>query len=192
MTHDILVELDKLAKACRNTRDVTGDTLDIYLEDLADLPPELVVQAIRECRRAETFFPAVAEIRKRVIAIAAGPVLVDPEAAWGEVMREAQRVGFSRLPVWHNGQSHPAPGPEFSSPLIAEAVEAIGWRDICMTDIDQLGTLRAQFRDALRAIQNRKIDRVVSGRAAVDAALAAGTADPMAVFSLPEKNGRSQ
>lgn len=176
MNRDILIELDKLAKASRNAGDVTGDTLDIYAEDLEDLPVDQVVQAIRECRRTGTFFPSIGEIRNRVIAIVGGAMLVDPEAAWGEVRREARRVGFNRPPVFANGELQPAPGPQFSSPMIARAVEAIGWRDICLTDDDDVATLRAQFRDALRAIQRREVDRLVSGRQPAGPALDAGTA----------------
>jgi hypothetical protein len=49
--------------------------------------------------------------------------------------------------------------------LIERAVDAIGWDAFCNVDEDDMGTLRAQFRDALRVIQNREVDRVVSGRA---------------------------
>lgn len=143
---------------------VTEDAVIAYCDYLNDLPEDVVIRAIEECAKTGTFFPALAEIRNRVIAIIGESVIVDPEAAWGAVRREARRVGFNRPPIWHNGTMHDAPTPEFGSPMVAQAVEAIGWRDICLVDDDDVPTIRAQFRDALRAIQRREVDRIVSGR----------------------------
>lgn len=154
------------------------DLLDIYPKDhrdeescaaytkrLSDLPERLVIQAIDECANTGTFFPALSEIRNRVTQIAGESILVDPESAWGEVLREVKRVGADgRLTAWRDGKSVVIAEREFSSPLIERAAEAVGWKDICLTDTGDLPTLRAQFRDALRAIQRREVDRVVSGR----------------------------
>ena len=164
--NQIGIELDKLQRVCRNAKDITGDTLDLYAEELADLPPDQVVQAIRELRKSATFFPSLADIRNRVVSIVGEAVLVDAEAAWGEVMREVRRVGIEgKRTSFMGGRSVVIAERTFSSPMIERAVDAIGWRDICMTELDDMGTIRAQFRDALRAVQRREVDRIVSGRA---------------------------
>lgn len=184
MNPAIFRELDKLKKVSRNARDIDGETLDLYAEELADLPTDQVIQAIREIRKSSTFFPALSEIRNRVVAIVGESILVDPEAAFGEVMREVQRVGANPLPVFRAGVMYPPPEPQFSSPMIARAVDAIGWKAICGTELEDMGTLRAQFRDALRAIQRREVDRVVSGRATEHLdALNGGT---VRIVELPE------
>jgi hypothetical protein len=153
MNTQLFSELDKLKTVCRNAKDITPGTLDLYAEELADLPPEQVVAAIGELRKSQTFFPSLAEIRQRTVAIIAGPVLVDPEAAFGEVMRQIKLVGSYGT-------------PQFSSPLVAKAVESLGgWKVVCLMDLDDLSSYRAQFRKALAAIQHREVDRIVSGRA---------------------------
>lgn len=161
----VVEALDRASKMYPNAK-ITGEMLDIYAEELADMPEHMVVQAIQECTRTQTFYPALAEIRNRVITIAGEGVLVAPETAWGEVMREVRRIGYQRHA---NGEEL-----RFSSPMIAKAVESIGWRDICMCEINNLNTLRAQFRNALTAIQHREVDRVVSGRNPSVAAIGEG------------------
>ena len=107
----------------------------------------------------------MAEIRKRVIAIVGEAILVDPEAAWGEVLREIRRVGTAGRRTFFAGGEQHVIERQFSSPFIAQAADAIGWADICQTETDDLSTVRAQFRQALKAIQEREVDRIVSGRA---------------------------
>jgi hypothetical protein len=176
-------ELNRLLKVAKNAKDIDEETLDIYLEDLADLPEHLVIQALGELRKSITFFPSIGEIRDRVVSIVGESILVDPESAFGEVMREVKRVGAKPMPVFQDGVMYPAPSPRFSSPMIAKAVEAIGWTDFCLVEIENMGTLRAQFRDALRAIQRREVDRIVSGRAIGNGLDALS---PITIVQLPE------
>lgn len=163
--------LDRTRRAYPHSR-VTDDQLNEYVDDLDDLPAEAVVQAITECRRTGEFFPTLAAIRTRAVEVVGGEFFVDPEVAWGEVRRNAERFGVSGTRVtWAPDGEHAVEvRMEWSSPLIAEAVESIGWRDICLVDDKQLNTIRAQFRDSLSAIQRRKKDAVVSGRTGLDTA----------------------
>ena len=169
--------LDRTRRAYPHST-VTDEQLDEYMDDLTDLPAEAVIQSLTECRRTGEFFPSLAAIRTRAVELLGGELFVDPEVAWGEVRRNAERFGISGTRVtWAvDGERAVEVRMEWSSPLIAEAVESIGWRDICLTDDKQLGTIRAQFRDALSAIQRRKKDAVVSGRAGLGGpALPAGS-----------------
>lgn len=168
MSNRIVTELAELMDLYPGKRSegITEETVTGYAKRLDDLPEHLVIQAITECANTLTFFPALAEIRSRVTRIAGESVLVDAESAWGEVQREIKRVGAEgRRTYFHAGEQHVIER-QFSSPMIERAVDAVGWKDICLTDISDLPTLRAQFRDALRAIQHREVDRVVSGRQA--------------------------
>ena len=45
----------------------------------------------------------------------------DPMEAWGEVIQAIQRFGFYRSPV-------------FDDPLIARAVDALGWKYLCSSE----------------------------------------------------------
>lgn len=146
---------------------ITPETVDIYAEELVDLPAEVVVQAVREtCRVEEQYFPTLGKIRNRAVAILGAGVLVDPESAWGEVMREVRRVGTRPLPVYVGGEIAEMPSRTFSSPFIAQAVDAIGWEELCQTQTEDMPTVRSQFRKALQAIQDRARDTVQSGRMA--------------------------
>jgi len=169
--------LDRTRRAYPHST-VTDGQLDEYMDDLADLPTEAVLQALTECRRTGEFFPTLFAIRTRAVELMGGELFVDPEVAWGEVRRNAQRFGIAGTRVtWApDGERAVEVRMEWSSPLIAEAVEAVGWRDICMIDDKQLSTLRAQFRDALAALQRRRKDAAVSGRASLGGpALPAGS-----------------
>ncbi len=120
-------------------------TITAYHWALGEKSYQDIEQAAKVWMRTGKFFPKPAELLE-ILSVnkTAGDVVV--EAAWGEVMQQAGSVG-------HRGQ------PTFSHPLIGEAVRAIGWRDICLTDYADYGTLRAQFRDALRGLKNRAVSR---------------------------------
>lgn len=186
----VAYELDKLQKVCRNAKDITGETLELYAEDLGDLPADQVVQAIRELRKSSVFFPALAEIRNRVVQIVAGAVLVDPEASWAEVMAQVKRVGTAGSITYFDRGEMRTITRQFSSPMIERAVQQIGWAEICGAQVENMGTIRAQFRDALKAIQRREVDAIVSGRATDGATLTrlAGGDEPH-LTALPRKAG---
>ncbi len=68
---------------------------------------------------------------------------LDPAEAWEAVCAERRRVGSWRA-------------PEFSDPLISRAVESVGgWLAVCATEMQDEGTLRAQFRDIFTAFARR-------------------------------------
>jgi hypothetical protein len=66
------------------------------------------------------FFPTIAKLRNKAIALIA-PARKDPMDAWGEVIREIQRTGFYR-------------SPRFEDPLIAKAVDCLGWQYLCSSE----------------------------------------------------------
>ncbi len=120
-------------------------TITAYHWALGERSYQDIEGAAKVWMRTGKFFPKPSELLEILSENkAAGDVVV--EAAWGEVIGQASAVGF-------RGQ------PTFSHPLIADAVRAIGWRDICMTDYADYGTLRAQFRDSLRGLKNRAVSR---------------------------------
>lgn len=90
--------------------------------------------------RTSGFMPQIGEVRRAVMQARHPSLLVLPEDAWGEAWSNVKAVGRNRTPEW----SHPA---------LAAAVEVIGWADICNTNTDNLGTLRAQFMKVYRAKQ---------------------------------------
>lgn len=118
------------------------DRAGVYAELLADLAPEELERACwRLCQTGGRFLPTVAEIRSAVAE--ARCALPAAELAWREVLAAVGRYGRDRRPEW-------------SSPAIAEAVEAVGWRDICLSTT--IGVERAHFLRAYGAARGRAIE----------------------------------
>lgn len=82
--------------------------------------------------RTSQYPPTVGELRRAVTQARYPSLLILPEEAWGEVWTGVTSKGLNNQPEW----SHPA---------LAAAVESVGWREICLCDRGNLGTLRAQF-----------------------------------------------
>lgn len=113
----------------------------VYHRALADIPFDLAERAIDEWLRTGKFFPAPSEIRE--LALRAGVGLPAAEIAW----QEAQRV--------IGGYRPGDPAPLWSSRVLEETVNAVGWSAIKACEADNLGTLRAQFRDTYNALLKR-------------------------------------
>ena len=59
----VMAELTKLAIVVRMPNDVdAAPMLRLYLEDLAEYPPDVLAEACRQWRRTEKFFPTIAEL----------------------------------------------------------------------------------------------------------------------------------
>lgn len=126
-------------------------TIELWVRMLADLPGDLLVHATQECIASLSWFPKIAELRQAaaIIQLAADPVPA-PHAAWGEVLREMERVGrLSRygMPL------------AFSHPLVEEVVEMFGWTRLC--EAENLVSERAQF---LQAYTQRSEQRLAEAR----------------------------
>lgn len=103
--------------------------IEAYASALADLPPTVVLEAMRACLNECEFFPRPVHIRQRV----QGKVEDRAELAWASVVREVPRVGYYRTPslpaetmeairsVWGSWQ-------RLCETLPAEGPELLGWR----------------------------------------------------------------
>jgi hypothetical protein len=111
-----------------------------------DVPYPAVEDAVKRWIRTGTFSPKPGELLRTIGVNAVGPDLI-PEVAWSEVISQASSVGHRGRPSW-------------SHPLIGQAVDAIGWRSICLSDEKDLGFLRNQFVKTLTALMNRAVERV--------------------------------
>lgn len=124
------------------------DRLQFYVMMLSDIPPQILETAVKKLIMTNKFLPSIAEIRETaygIKGIISGTAAPDESEAWGEVVKAIQSVGYYRK-------------PKFSHEAITTAVNNIGWQDICMTTIEGMNTLRAQFRRAYQLAAERQKD----------------------------------
>ena len=114
---------------------------EIYWEYLKDLKDEVFLGAVADISSTYTeLFPGtnlVALIRTKALA---GDGMTGGEA-WGEVIKEISNTGSY-------GQ------PKFENPLIAKAVECMGWRTLCLSENTAID--RAHFLKIYDALKKRE------------------------------------
>lgn len=107
---------------------VPDETVAGWADALRTVPFERAMVAARKHVATSAFFPKVAEIIKPIAEVEVG--LDDGEQQWLEVRRAISRWGRYR-------------GWEFSNPITARVVEAIGKDDLCNSE--NLAVERAHF-----------------------------------------------
>jgi len=100
------------------------NTVDVLLDLLGDMPTDTLRAAVKACcsEIGRAFAPSPGEIREAAVGLhvkAAGTP--DAYTAWTEVLEEISRTGS-----YHE--------PSFTSPLVAKAVDCLGWRNLCLSE----------------------------------------------------------
>jgi hypothetical protein len=136
------------------------------------------LQCLASCR----FFPTIAELREAVFAMLPQANALTAGEAWAEVMREIRRTGADQ----HHGP------PQFSSPVVAETVASLGWRNLCLSENEVAD--RAHFMRVYDSLANRVQSqiRMLPQVRQVAAALTVGTVKMLAEPAPPEDNGHEQ
>jgi hypothetical protein len=106
-------------------------TIEVYIAMLKDIPLDVLTASIQQCMAESEFLPTVAKVRDKALALTA-PIAPVPIEAWGIVLKAIGKYGFYRT-------------PEFNDPIITKAVECIGWKNLCCTEMDNQGVDRAHF-----------------------------------------------
>ena len=138
------------------------ETVDAYAKLLADVDAEILAKAAEQAVNDSEFFPTVKRLRDAVIALTAKvSPLPDYAQAWENVRYVISRYGHDEA---ERMGMH-----VFANPLIEMAVKRVGWYDICYTDLENINTLRAQFRDVYNTIVNREVEsaRMLPGTRAI-------------------------
>ena len=111
----------------------------VYVRTIEDLEYDAAQVAAVRLLQTEKFMPRVADLRRSVYRVM-HPDAITPGEAWQQVMREISRVGSYGT-------------PRFDDQRVAAAVNAVGWRAICMSEV--VGVERAHFMRAYEAFVNR-------------------------------------
>lgn len=130
---------------------VSKSTLDIYKLTLADIPLDVLEAATLQIITTAKFFPAVSEIRDAATSIMLGLNKI-PSAfeAWEEVQTQISLCGdYYRYQI-------AAQVPTYSSPIIAKAVDVMGYRTLC--ESENIVADRAHFFRVYESLFNRAVD----------------------------------
>ena len=140
-----IARLVAITSAAYPAWNVNEYTIEVYYQDLRDLPADLLFAAATKARtnasRNLAFAPSTGEIRRAAAEILRSVRGVPSSyQAWQEVVRAMVDVGSYGTPSW-------------SHPLIGQAVDALGWRNLCMSE--NAVADRARFIQAYEQLAER-------------------------------------
>lgn len=116
-------------------------SIKAYVAMLKDVPIDTLKTSVEQCVVESEFLPTIAKLRDRALSLVR-PERKDPMEAWGVVIRTIERVGFYRSPT-------------FDDPLIAKAVDCLGWKYLCTSE--NIVADRAHFAKAYQQFCEREI-----------------------------------
>lgn len=121
---------------------LTKETIKAYHAILQDIDMQLLKAATLQIGATSKWFPAASEIREAAFELVENESgIPTPGEAWAEAVRQVNIY---------------AP-PEYSHPLIGQAVDAIGGnRVLGMTQEDMLASARARFLEAYKQLRARE------------------------------------
>lgn len=133
------------------------DAVKIWYKMLKDLDYRTAEIAIMDHISSSEFPPSIADIRHKC---AKQKVLIpDWGEAWAQVQTAIRKFGSYRE----------IEAVESLDELTRETVKRIGFKSLCMTDMDNEMANRAQFRDIYNAIANRRLENAQLSPAVLEA-----------------------
>ena len=108
--------------------------LNIWFDMLKDLDVQTCKMATQKLICEFQYPPTIADIRKRCVDVKTEQLTSDE--AWGQVQKAIRKYGIYREAEALQGMN----------PLVSQIIQNIGWNHICMTELENMATLRAQFR----------------------------------------------
>jgi len=117
---------------------------------LDDIPYDRANAALRVLIQTRTWMPSVADIRSTVAELERGPVRAGGDA-WGSVIAAIRAQGAYRTP-----------GTDFvfHDPLVARCVEALGWQNLCSSEM--AASDRKQFVDLYDRLADQRRRQTVA------------------------------
>jgi hypothetical protein len=125
---------------------ITEELAQTYAIALADIEQAALGKAVLKCLRTHDKFPRISQIRDEVDNITAaitGKRVKSPDEAWQEVVKQMREAFIYKKPV-------------FSTPEIEQAALAMDWTALCLTETENVGTVRAQFLRLYESTCKRK------------------------------------
>ena len=137
-------------------RDFSVEERAVWLKYLGDIPDEALTKAIRRAGCECKGFPTVALVRGFAAEASAG--VVDTQGdTFARVSEAVRRFGPCLPCVPKCDRCREDLARKHIGEVGWVAVRAMGgWSSVCNTETDQMGTLRAQYREAYRAAAERE------------------------------------
>lgn len=121
-------------------------TMAVYNQLLSDLSYEQAQAAVIKHIATSKFFPGIAEIRQAALEVSLDK-LPGPAEAWSEAQKQIRLKGYTGK-------------PDFSNPLIAKTVDAMGgWMELCQSE-EPTGVIRAHFLRIYEGLAESEADRI--------------------------------
>ncbi len=161
MNEHTLNEIERLALAFGKEK-VGSDRIELYVEQLADLPVEQLTAAVDRVIRTHRFFPTVSEILETWTDLMLGPP--DPHGALEWCKTEHRRLAFEAeqrywaQDVLTRGLQRPdAEMPSsWRDPVTQETVRLCGWDALFAMDDDfQFGYWAKRYAEARELVAKR-------------------------------------
>lgn len=106
------------------TPEAARSTCRVYAKCLADLDLANATQAVEELLKISLRLPTIAAIRAKTTELQHGSRRPGGDA-WGDALAAMRRFG-----------AHRSPSADFklADPIVAKCVDAMGWRDLCLSE----------------------------------------------------------
>lgn len=130
---------------------VPNDQAAVYYDLLGDLPAEAVKLAAQRAL-LESRYPVIPPVG--TLRALATEILRDSQGEQELPWPDAWRRALAAVATY--GLARPRDALASLPDAVRDAVEAIGWQSLCDADPADLGTLRAQFRDAYGVLRERE------------------------------------
>lgn len=113
---------------------VNSDAASLWYAMLKDIPYEQISVAVQKHASLSKWPPTIADIREHVAGLARTET--DWGSGWSQVLSAVRRYGY------YNAEDALASMDEITQSV----VKRLGWKQICMSEQDELTAVRANFR----------------------------------------------
>lgn len=157
MTKEGFMQFTAIAKATYSKENIlnTPEALTVWMELLGDIGDEVALAALKVWINNNKWSPSISEIRETAYHLTHEKTS-DWGEAWESVLKSIRKYGQYNEPK----------ALETLDELTREVVNNLGFRNICITEEDQLGYLKRDFEKLYTLKAERKKREVLTGIAA--------------------------
>lgn len=121
----------------------SSESAEVWYELLKDIPYEQAKAAVMKHSLTSKWSPTIAEIRESAVSI------TEPEKSWSDGWEQVRRA------IGRYGYCNEADALESMDDITRTVAKRLGWQTICATELDDIPSLRANFRMIYEQIQEK-------------------------------------